>query len=152
MLPSILIPGFHLSISQAKLCCQLHPVLKKRFAWDLGFEFKVFLSQFSDKCLHEIDLGSEYLNIGEKVSVVKIWSDAEMTHLYWKIFLPLKRCFQGLQLSIAVSAYILGTGHAAKSDEFSEKFQTAFDLASPPHFLKIISLFFFGKRPKKVLY
>ena len=32
MSPSILVPGFHLSISQAKLCCQLHPVLKKRFA------------------------------------------------------------------------------------------------------------------------
>ena len=29
-----------------------------------------------------------------------------------------------------------GTGHATKSDEFSEKFQTAFD--PPPHFQKIM--------------
>ena len=28
---------------------------------------------------------------------------------------------------------LLGTGDATKTDEFSEKFQTAFDL-SPPHF------------------
>ena len=29
----------------------------------------------------------------------------------------------------------LGTGHVTKSDEFSEKFQTAFD--PPPHFRKV---------------
>ena len=30
----------------------------------------------------------------------------------------------------------LGTGHVTKLDEFSEKFQTAFD-PSPPHFRKV---------------
>ena len=32
----------------------------------------------------------------------------------------------------------LGTGDATKMDEFSEKFQTAFDLLPPPHFRKIM--------------
>ena len=36
-----------------------------------------------------------------------------------------------------------GTGHATKSDEFSEKFQTAFDPPHPhPHFWKIMLQFF----------
>ena len=37
----------------------------------------------------------------------------------------------------------LGTGQATKTDEFSEKFQTAFDRL--PHFRKIIFQFFFTK-------
>ena len=39
---------------------------------------------------------------------------------------------------------------ATKSDEFQEKFQTAFN--PPPHFRKIILQTFFGKRPKKNLF
>ena len=39
-----------------------------------------------------------------------------------------------------------GTGHATKSVEFSEKYQTA---STPPHFQKIVLQFFFQKRPKK---
>ena len=38
----------------------------------------------------------------------------------------------------------LGTGRATKMDEFSEKFQTAFD-SQPPHFQKIILQIFFRK-------
>ena len=37
----------------------------------------------------------------------------------------------------------LGTGHATKSDEFSEKFQTAFD-PPPSHFQKIILQIFYN--------
>ena len=40
----------------------------------------------------------------------------------------------------------LGTGRATKMDEFSEKFQTAFDL--PPHIGKIMSQICFEKRSK----
>ena len=42
----------------------------------------------------------------------------------------------------------LGKGPATKSDEFSEKFQTAFG-PQPPHFRKIVLQSFYGKRPKK---
>ena len=35
-------------------------------------------------------------------------------------------------------ATLKGTGGPTKTDEFSEKFQTAFDHPSPPHFRKII--------------
>ena len=34
---------------------------------------------------------------------------------------------------------LLGADDATKMDEFSEKFQTAFDLAPPTHFRKIMS-------------
>ena len=43
---------------------------------------------------------------------------------------------------------LLGTGHGTKMDEFSEKFQTAFDTPPPPpspHFWKDIVLFFSKK-------
>ena len=44
----------------------------------------------------------------------------------------------------------LGKVGATKSDEFSEKFQMAFE--PPPHFRMIILQFFLGKRPQKALY
>ena len=44
----------------------------------------------------------------------------------------------------------LGTGHVTKSDEFLEKFQTAFD--PPPRFRKLYCNSFLGKRPKKAFY
>ena len=44
----------------------------------------------------------------------------------------------------------LGTGQATKTDEFSEKIQTAFD-TPPPHFRKTM-LHFFGSRPQIALY
>ena len=44
----------------------------------------------------------------------------------------------------------LGTGRATKMDEFSEKFQTAFDL--PPHIGKIMSQICFEKRSKNAPY
>ena len=42
---------------------------------------------------------------------------------------------------------LLGTGQPTKTDEFSEKFQTAFD--PPPSFLENYVAIFFRKRPKK---
>ena len=41
----------------------------------------------------------------------------------------------------AITWLLLGTGGVSKTDEFSEKFQTAFDPPSP-HFRKIVLQFF----------
>ena len=46
----------------------------------------------------------------------------------------------------SVTSSLLGTGHATKSDEFSEKFETALD---PPHFRKMIKQFFSENVRKK---
>ena len=45
-----------------------------------------------------------------------------------------------LERSSSLKVQLLGKGGATKSDEFSEKIQTAFD--PPPHFRKIMLNFF----------
>ena len=53
-----------------------------------------------------------------------------------------------MMMAILHKGNLLGKPSTSKTDEFSEKFQTAFDPPLPPHYRKIILRFFLKKCQK----
>ena len=51
-----------------------------------------------------------------------------------------------------VNIVALGTHSPSKTDEFSEKFQTAFDPPPPPHFRKVVLQFFSEIHDRSIVY